>query len=123
MRWLCIVAAWGLSMFWMMQAVRALLAPPSGVEMAVEIEEIAPERFRSLSPAPQSSSIRCGHGNSSALRRLTVSTAAQTLTGEDVGTALKRFSRRKPPAPGRRHPAADRLDGPFSPEVRRGVLR
>ncbi|HEY9071397.1 MAG TPA: DUF4175 family protein [Candidatus Ozemobacteraceae bacterium] len=125
MRWLCVIAAWGLSMFWMMQAVRALLAPPSGVEMAVEIEEIAPERFRSLiASAAEFVDPDAGHGTSSALRRLTVSTAAQTLTGEDVGTALKRFSRRK--AAGALAAVTLLLivwTGLSPAEVRRGVLR
>jgi len=96
MRWIHVCAAWGLSMFWMIQAARALVAPPDDVKMAVEIEEIDPVRFRSLiTSAAEFTRPGTDHTTSSALRRLTVSSAAVSLTDLDIASALRKFSRRR----------------------------
>lgn len=95
MRWLHVMAAWGLSVFWMVQAVRALVIPPDNVKVAVEIEDIDPARFRSLiASAAEFEKSDAGPGTSSALKRLTVSSAAVTLTETDIAAALRKFSRR-----------------------------
>lgn len=106
MRWLHVLASWGLSLFWMIQAVRAFVVPPDDVEMAVEIEDTDPARFRSLiasaaefaKPDPEEEGefpapVRAA--TSSALKRLTVSSAAVTLSDSDIAAALRKFSRRR----------------------------
>jgi len=76
-------------------ALRAFTAPPGKIAAAVEIEEAAPGFLSGLSSAAEFQTLSEEPGISTALRKLTISQAAEQLTEKDIGHALSRFSRRR----------------------------
>lgn len=95
-RFLLSFGGYALIGFWVFFTLRSFTSPPPNIEIAVEIEQAIGKFHSALSSAADfAGDDEAPKGSSPALRKLTVSGAAEAFSEEDCRLALKKFSRKK----------------------------
>ena len=97
-RWVLALTLYWLLLWWLVHAFKAILHPPPGTGLAVEIEATTGKFKSGLSSAVEfcdSARPAADNRTSETMRRITIAQAAEQLQHEDVKHSLKAFSRRR----------------------------